>query len=479
MCNLTKRPPHTMSNSNVESLPEAPDGGWGWMVVVGGFIVNGCAAGTFRSLGVLFLAFRQQFDASSAETAWVTSIMMCVMYLLAPFATALASTTGFRPVIMLGGVLSATGYVISAFGTRVYHLYLAIGCLTGLGCALTVSPMMVTVGQYFSTRRAVANSLAVLGASIMSMTLPLLFQYLLDEYGLKGALLILGGVMLQEVVAGALVRPLKRHRNESDSGLEMSPNDTSDNLLGSNTATETKSAAVVRFFRKLWTDMDFKLVKIRSVAFYLTSLFLLAFSLIVPPMYIVPRARDLQIEDYRAASLLTASSIADVVGRLSVGAIPDTPHFTRLDQFGLSLCLLGLTNLLCPLAITYPGLIVYAIAHGLFYGAFVPTSFTCLAELVGPKRLPGALGLYMLVQGFASLTGPPFAGWLYDRTGSYDVAFLQAGVCFLLAGLLPFILRFTKRKTEEGADELEDDVDSVKSDRETATFLLITHETSL
>ncbi|XP_019631952.1 PREDICTED: monocarboxylate transporter 13-like isoform X3 [Branchiostoma belcheri] len=447
MCNLKKRPPHTMSNSNVESLPDAPDGGWGWMVVVGGFIVNGCAAGTFRSLGVLFLAFRQQFDASSAETAWVTSIMMCVMYLLAPFATALASTTGFRPVIMLGGVLSATGYVISAFGTRVYHLYLAIGCLTGLGCALTVSPMMVTVGQYFSTRRAVANSLAVLGASIMSMTLPLLFQYLLDEYGLKGALLILGGVMLQEVVAGALVRPLKRHRNESDSGLEMSPNDTSDNLLGSNTATETKSAAVV--------------------------------SLIVPPMYIVPRARDLQIEDYRAASLLTASSIADVVGRLSVGAIPDTPHFTRLDQFGLSLCLLGLTNLLCPLAITYPGLIVYAIAHGLFYGAFVPTSFTCLAELVGPKRLPGALGLYMLVQGFASLTGPPFAGWLYDRTGSYEVAFLQAGVCFLLAGLLPFILRFTKRKTEEGADELEDDVDSVKSDRETATFLLITHETSL
>ncbi|XP_078588070.1 monocarboxylate transporter 2-like [Branchiostoma floridae x Branchiostoma japonicum] len=467
-----------MSKSSLESLHAPPDGGWGWMVVVGGFIVNGCAAGTFRSLGVLFLAFRQQFDASSAETAWVTSIMMCVMYLLAPFATALASTAGFRPVIMLGGVLSAAGYVISAFASRVYHLYLAIGCLTGLGCALTVSPMMTIVGQYFSKRRPVANSLALLGASITSMTLPLLFQYLLDEFGLKGALLILGGVMLQVIVAGALVRPLELHRTEKKAGLERYKKSATD-TLESGTDLETKSVSVVMFLRKLWADMDFKLVKIRAVAFYLTSLFLVAFSLIVPSMYIVPRATHLQIEDYKAASLLTVCSVADVVGRLSVGAIPDTPYFTRLDQFGLSLCLLGLTNLLCPLAMKYPGLIAYAIAHGLFYGAFIPTSFTCLAELVGPKRLPGAVGLYMLVQGFASLAGPPFAGWLYDRTGSSDAPFLQAGVCFLLAGLIPFILRFTRRTKEEDANKLEDDIDSVKYERETVTLFLVARETSL
>ncbi|CAH1257350.1 SLC16A12 [Branchiostoma lanceolatum] len=279
-----------MSTSN---LHDPPDGGWGWMVVVGGFIVNGCAAGTFRSLGVLFLAFRQQFGASSAETAWVTSIMMCVMFLLAPFATALASTIGSRPIIMLGGVLSAAGCIIGAFASRVYHLYLALGCLTGLGCALTVSPMMAILGQYFSRRRAVANSLALLGASITSMTLPLLFQYLLDEYGLKGALLILGGVMLQVIVAGALIRPLELHRNETEASSEKFQINTDDAIM------ETRSAAVVRFFRKLWADMDFKLVKIRSVALYLTSLFLLAFSLIVPSMYIVPRARYLQLRTTR------------------------------------------------------------------------------------------------------------------------------------------------------------------------------------
>ncbi|KAI8499205.1 hypothetical protein Bbelb_229690 [Branchiostoma belcheri] len=64
--------------ANPESRPQPPDGGWGWMVVLGGFIVGGCTIGTYRSLGVFFLTFSQQFHASSAETAWITSILIFV-----------------------------------------------------------------------------------------------------------------------------------------------------------------------------------------------------------------------------------------------------------------------------------------------------------------------------------------------------------------------------------------------------------------
>eukprot|EP00058_Branchiostoma_floridae_P020839 XP_002606329.1 hypothetical protein BRAFLDRAFT_67571 [Branchiostoma floridae] len=344
-----------MTSPTPQSSPQPPDGGWGWMVVVGAFIVSGCTAGIFRSLGVFFLTFSRQFQASSADTAWITSILMSVTYFLSPVGTALASTIGFRPTVMLGGVLSAAGYIISGFATRMFHLYLGIGCLTGVGYALTLSPAMAIVGQYFTKRRALANSLTLLGSSVTSMSFPPLFQYLMDEYGLKGALLIIGGIMLNMV-------------------------------------------------------MDFKVMKIPAVALFLTSMFIVSFCLIVPPLYIVPRAKYLQIEDYTAASLLSVISIADMVSRLAVGAVPDNPRFGRLDQFGLSLCLLGISNLLSPLAKTYPALVAYAIAHGVFYGAFIPISLTCLAELVGPKRLPSAIGILMSVQGFASLSGPPFAG---------------------------------------------------------------------
>ncbi|XP_066272169.1 monocarboxylate transporter 13-like [Branchiostoma lanceolatum] len=469
-----------MTNSSPQSPPQPPDGGWGWMVVVGGFIVSGCTAGIFRSLGVFFLPFSRQFQASSSETAWVTSILMSVMFFLSPVGTALASTIGFRPTIMIGGVLSAAGYIISGFATRMFHLYLGIGCLTGLGYALTLSPIMAIVGQYFTKRRAMANSLTMLGSSITSMSFPPLFQFLMDEYGLKGALLIIGGFMLNMVVAGALIRPLEAFKDKKVQNGPKKPgdNDLDDSEVVPETVTTKKcSAAAMNFLKTFWAQMDFKVIRIPAVALFLTSLFLVSFGVIVPPLYIVPRAKYLQIEDYTAASLLSVISIADMVSRLAVGAIPENQKFGRFDQYGLSLCLLGITNLLSPLAKTYPALVAYAIAQGVFYGAFVPTSLTCLAELVGPKRLPSAIGILMSVQGFASLSGPPFAGWLFDKTKSYDATFIQAGAGFLLAGLLPFLLRLRKKQPADTTEEQTDTPHTVKG--ETDILLVSARESTV
>ncbi|KAI8499201.1 hypothetical protein Bbelb_229650 [Branchiostoma belcheri] len=377
---------------------------------------------------------------------------------------------------MLGGVLSAAGYIISGFATRMFHLYLGIGCITGLGYAFTLSPVMAIVGQYFTKRRAIANSLTMLGSSVTSMSFPPLFQYLMDEYGLKGALLIIGGMMLNMVVAGALIRPLEAYTDKNGSKKQRNSEMNADAVLETGT-TKKCSAAATKFLKTFWAQMDFKVILMPAVALFLTSLFLVSLGVIVPALYIVPRAKQLQIEDYAAASLLSVIAIADMVGRLAVGAIPDNSRFSRFDQYGLSLCLLGVSNLLSPLAKTYPALVAYAIAHGAFYGAFIPTSLTCVAELVGPKRLPSAIGILMSIQGFASLAGPPFAGWLFDETQSYDATFLQAGAGFLLAGLLPFLLRLRKKRPADTTEEPADSPQTVKGENE--TLLVSARETAV
>ncbi|XP_019617991.1 PREDICTED: monocarboxylate transporter 13-like isoform X1 [Branchiostoma belcheri] len=465
--------------ANPESRSQPPDGGWGWMVVLAGFIVSGCTIGTYRSLGVFFLTFSQQFQASSAETAWITSILIFVTAFLSPVGTALASTIGFRPTIMLGGVLTAAGYIVSGFATRMFHLYLGIGCLTGLGYALSLSPAVAIVGQYFTRRRAMATSLLMLGSSVASMAFPPLFQYLMDEYGWKGALLIIGGIMLNIVVAGALIRPLEAYRDRKvENSLGNSRVNESDMELETGNGKKCFTDAA-NFLKEFWAQMNFKVILIPSVALFLASLFIKEFVINVPGLYIIPRAKQLQIEDYAAASLLTVSSIADMVSRLAVGAIPDNSRFSRFDQYGLSLCLLGVSNLLFPLAKTYPALVAYAIANGAFYGAFLPMTATCVADLVGPERLPSALGILASIQGFASLAGPPFAGWLFDETQSYDATFLQAGAGFLLAGLLPFLLRLRKKRPADTTEEPADSPQTVRGNFENETLLVPERETTV
>ena len=49
----------------------APDGGWGWMVVLGCTFMHFLVGGFNRSYGVLFIQLQHRFHSSAAITAWV------------------------------------------------------------------------------------------------------------------------------------------------------------------------------------------------------------------------------------------------------------------------------------------------------------------------------------------------------------------------------------------------------------------------
>lgn len=79
----------------------------------------------------------------------------------------------------------------------------------GLGWALVFTPTIASVMQYFNTRRALAMGLGFTGVGLSSFAFSPLFQYLVQEFAWRGALLILGALSLNLVAAGALIRPLR------------------------------------------------------------------------------------------------------------------------------------------------------------------------------------------------------------------------------------------------------------------------------
>lgn len=57
-----------------------PDGGWGWMVVVGAFISVGFSCAFGKSVTIFYKEIQDIFHASSSEVSWISSIMFAVMY---------------------------------------------------------------------------------------------------------------------------------------------------------------------------------------------------------------------------------------------------------------------------------------------------------------------------------------------------------------------------------------------------------------
>ena len=75
---------------------------------------------------------------------------------------------------------------------------------------------IVTVGYYFTKRRALATGIALAGSGVGSISFAPLLEYLIDLYSWKGAMWIVSAICLNGVVMGALFRPLSNGVGQTD-----------------------------------------------------------------------------------------------------------------------------------------------------------------------------------------------------------------------------------------------------------------------
>nr|XP_032818335.1 monocarboxylate transporter 13-like isoform X6 [Petromyzon marinus] len=67
-----------MAKVVMEAYQQAPDGGWGWLIVLAAFVQVSLVFGVVRSVGVFFIEFTEYFQESSTAISWITSIALCV-----------------------------------------------------------------------------------------------------------------------------------------------------------------------------------------------------------------------------------------------------------------------------------------------------------------------------------------------------------------------------------------------------------------
>ncbi|XP_045135228.1 monocarboxylate transporter 9-like isoform X2 [Portunus trituberculatus] len=138
----------------------APDGGWGWMVALGTFIVN-------------------------------------------EFGT---RAVGFASVLM-----ASIAITLSGFAPSIYFLYFSFSILAGLSTGLSVGIAFSVLPPYFDKKSGKANTFLVAGAPVTQMIFAPFLRYLLDEYSLQGAALIHGAILLNGLVAMSFFHPVKWH----------------------------------------------------------------------------------------------------------------------------------------------------------------------------------------------------------------------------------------------------------------------------
>ncbi|XP_078695226.1 uncharacterized protein LOC144924148 [Branchiostoma floridae x Branchiostoma belcheri] len=441
-----------MATSQFAGKP--PDGGWGWMVVAGTFFIHVVQVGFALSFGVFYTEFREVFQESAGITSFTSSILGAVMLMCSPFAGALSNLTSCRTVIIAGGVISAVGLVASFFAQTMTHLFFSVGVFTGLGLCLMYSPSLAMIGRYFDKRHATANGIAVCGTGVGIIALPPLFQFLIDEFGWRGALLIVGGLLSNGCVCGALMRPIHFEEDRSKDLVDSEANGSEDRKM---------TTTLVSIGQKIMETFDVTLLKQRPFLVYSVSAFGTALGNSIVFVHLVAHAQKIGIEKTPAAFLLSIMGISEAVSRLLNGWLSDRIKISKVYYYMIGITGLAISNLAIPFANTYTGLGACMVFYGFFSGTFYPLIAVLVRKYSGVSRISSGLGWAFVFQGGGWLLGPPVAGWLYDATGNYDWSFFAAAI-FIFLSVLVLLLNpcsTTRRTLGAGTGQLPDQCDGV------------------
>ena len=389
----------------------------GGLLLGGAFVTFAISAALMHSYAVFLVAFLEEFHWSRAETSLAYSVSAFVSGASAPFVGALVDRLGPRRLVFLGGGVLALGLLGSAYVHSLWQLIVLYGVLmtVGANCLGLVVFVPMLSRRFVSNRGMVISIVQSANGFARAVSAPVA-QLLISTIGWRHAYLA------QAALMGALVWPLAAlfQRDEKPAPV-VSPG------RSSAPAGET----VDRPARPDWTLAEamatphfwllFTVYLCTGLGSFFVSLHQLAFAV------------DAGFDKLYAASVLGLGALLSVAGVIVTGTLSD---YIGRELSAVLAYAVSIIGVICALFITGPDhawlLWIHACFFGLTWGARGPSVTAKTADLFPGPNLGAILGVITVGTGIGSAVGAWGAGWIFDISGSYRLAFVASIVSYLI-----------------------------------------------
>lgn len=390
----------------------------GWRMVAIVFLAQNMAYGlSYGVYGTLLLPLSGSFGTPRALAALGLAAVMLTNGLLAPLMAYAVGRWSIRAIMSCGVALMSVGYLLVALAPSMPLLLLAFGLLVGLGVTMLghlTSNTLIT--RWFFTKRGTALGIAVMPVFITIM--PMVATALTMRHGWRVTAAVMGFLVL-------LLLPVLRFVIDRPALVGQSPLGWTSSAPAAESAS---SDAVGLSAAALLSDWRWWLICLAS------GLAVSGSSMLVT--HLIPMANDAGVPQGQAALLLSALGASGILGALLFGTIGDRIGFANALMLNVGLQALLWSGLLTTHEFpTYLGL---AIGIGLCSGGQSPANAALLSRVFGQVSYAKAAGFSGLLTVPLLFAAPPFAGLLFDRTGSYRMAVMIHMGAFVLSALAYF-----------------------------------------
>lgn len=414
---------------------------YGWWIVLAAAVGFGLSGGLYMyGFSTLLLPLEAEFGWSRAALSGVFSVSRLEGGLLGPMGGWLADRFGPRKV-MLGGVfLSGVGFILLSQVTSLLMFYLIFLVAISLGWTLGIhTAAMVAIANWFHRKRGRAIGVALSGMGLGGVIVPGL-AWIIVHHGWRLALVASGLAILVICLPLSLVM---RHRPEQYG--QLPDGDTAP--PSGQVKEEAKGARPAPAAVPQVTSVSDATVGevIRLPVFWLLCLVFGLRQLTIASVVVhqVPFLVSIGLPQEVGASVLGAVAVLSVLGRLGFGWLGDL--IPKRYAMAAALFLLALGSFILANATQLWQVLLFLATYPLGYGGGATLMFAIRGEYFGRTHFGTISGLMDMFQMIAVVAGPVFAGWMFDISGSYRVAFLLFATAAFLGLLIMLFLRRPER----------------------------------
>jgi MFS family permease len=398
-------------------MDSKPPFNYGYVIVAAATIIFIVAFGISYSYSVFFKSLLADFNESSTAISGVFSLTIFVSGAMAMVAGSISTRLGPRKICIFSGICLGAGYLLMSQTHYIWQVYLIYGTLLAAGAGVLWPAILPYIARWFEVRRGLMTGIATTGVGIGSAGFPPLISYLIVNYTWRTTYVIIGLISLVVIVFFAVL-----FKPKTDFGGHTASN-------SSNTRGIPASSSPELTFRQITRTRQFWILNAIS--------FLIGYSQFSAMVHIVPFASESGISLVSAASVLTVVGIASILGRLITGIITDRikakPTFLLILSFFLvSMVWLSLSHQLWALYI-------FGFLFGFSYGGSSTLQSLIGVEMFGLNTLGMLIASLLICVGIGGACGPIVSGYIFDVTGSYQLAFVGC----ILPALIALILGIT------------------------------------
>jgi MFS family permease len=375
------------------------------------FLTFAIGAACMHSYTVFLIAFIEAFGWTRAEASIAYAVSQMISGASAPLVGVMVDRLGPRRMVLVGGALLAVGLLASAGANALWQVVVLYGVVMTLGAnCLGLVVFVPILSRRFVRRRGMAVAIVQSANGFARAFSAPLSQVLIAGLDWRGAYLAQGGFMTLAFLPLAMLF----RRQETP-------------RAGSSSAQSSEEG---------WTLRE----AMRTPHFWLLSLVYVFTGLgsFLVALHQLAFAVTMGFDKLYAAEVLGLGAFLSLPGVVVTGWISDYigRELAAVITYGTSIF-----GVACAMLITGPDqhllLWLHACFFGLTWGARGPAITAKTADLFPGPRLGTILGAITIGTGIGSAAGSWLAGWSFDLTGSYHVAF-GLSIFFYACGSVAF-----------------------------------------